>query len=275
MQNILICNTTKASTPYIIPYINCNIYSYEELCFFLYENIPLLEKVFIPKDLLPFLKEELKLNRLYKVLEDMIKRKESARNLILAIFSAKSYYNEGEVRKWRSSYDRFYQSPWHEREKETADCYMHYKKYERAKSHYEFIIKKETELEADFLSKVYYNLGVCCCKQFDFAGGKLHFLKANEVKKDALYLQSYFAVLQLCDNEAFVRTEVREKGLSLEEFGKIVDEVDLYKEEAKKLEDAKRLANATYHKQHGKIGEFYAQIDDMLSSFKEDYKREG
>ena len=65
MSGYILCQVKRAKNPYYISSISTNIYSIEELCYYLYHNIYLLDETIINEQLLVWMKEELHLRRLY------------------------------------------------------------------------------------------------------------------------------------------------------------------------------------------------------------------
>ena len=64
MSSYILCQTKKAEKPYYIENISTNIYSIEELCYYLYHNLYLIDSTIINEGLCKWLEEELGLTRL-------------------------------------------------------------------------------------------------------------------------------------------------------------------------------------------------------------------
>ena len=63
MSGYILCQVEKAKTPYYIENISVNIYSIEELCFYLRHNIYLLDETIINVELCHWIRDELELRR--------------------------------------------------------------------------------------------------------------------------------------------------------------------------------------------------------------------
>ena len=74
MSGYILCQLKRADMPYYIENISTNIYSMEELCYYFYHNIYLLDETILNEHLCDWLRKELGLEklykRLYKILED-------------------------------------------------------------------------------------------------------------------------------------------------------------------------------------------------------------
>ena len=64
MGNVIICQTQEGKQPYVFENARIEVYSYEELCYYIYYNIPMLDENTITEKLLQWISEELKLNEL-------------------------------------------------------------------------------------------------------------------------------------------------------------------------------------------------------------------
>ena len=67
-----LCLLPQAKKPYYIENIRMNIYSLEELCFYLYNNACLIDESLLNERLLDWLRDELGLTRLYRQLYDIL-----------------------------------------------------------------------------------------------------------------------------------------------------------------------------------------------------------
>lgn len=59
MSGYILCQAKKAQTPYFIENISTNIYSLEELCYYLYHNLYLVDKTIVNEGLCGWIAEEL------------------------------------------------------------------------------------------------------------------------------------------------------------------------------------------------------------------------
>ena len=61
MGAYILCQAKKAGKPYFIENISTNIYSIEELCYYLYNNLYLVDNTIINEGLCKWLEEELEM----------------------------------------------------------------------------------------------------------------------------------------------------------------------------------------------------------------------
>ena len=75
MSDYILCQVKRASLPFYVENISKNIYSIEELCYYFYKNIYLIDESIINERLCNWLKDELGLSKLYEKLYRIWKKK--------------------------------------------------------------------------------------------------------------------------------------------------------------------------------------------------------
>ena len=101
MENVILCNGRYAQMPYLLEEENLNIYSIEELCYFLYKNAFLIQEDFFSDHLLRWICEELQLEEWSKQLR-ILRDKEDVLRCMEFLFQASGIYGEEEVKHVRS-----------------------------------------------------------------------------------------------------------------------------------------------------------------------------
>ena len=61
MARVILCETKVATTSYIFPNTKIEVFSYEELCYYVYNNIALLSEEYIGKKLFDWIENELEM----------------------------------------------------------------------------------------------------------------------------------------------------------------------------------------------------------------------
>ena len=96
-----LCLLPQAKKPYYIENIRMNIYSLEELCFYLYNNACLIDESLLNERLLDWLRDELGLTRLYRQLYDQLEKKDGIGFLVLPIFREAGYLTTSAMREYQ------------------------------------------------------------------------------------------------------------------------------------------------------------------------------
>lgn len=99
MSDYILCQVKRASLPFYVENISKNIYSIEELCYYFYKNIYLIDESIINERLCNWLKDELGLSKLYEKLYRILEKEEGTSAFILAIFREIHYLSHEEFKK--------------------------------------------------------------------------------------------------------------------------------------------------------------------------------
>ena len=83
MSECMLCQVRRAEHPYLIESIGLNVYSVEELLYFMERNIPLLDGTILNEDLVRWLKDELHMRRLSVNLSMVLQRNFSVRDFVM------------------------------------------------------------------------------------------------------------------------------------------------------------------------------------------------
>ena len=100
MSSYILCQVKRASMPYYIENISTNIYSIEELCYYFYHNIYLLDETILNEHLCDWLRKELGLEKLYKRLYKVLEEGLGTSEFILAVFKEINYLTYEELKEW-------------------------------------------------------------------------------------------------------------------------------------------------------------------------------
>ena len=98
MSGYILCQTKKAQRPYFIENISMNIYSIEELCYYLYHNLYLADHTVFNEELCNWLRDELELVHLAAKLKQNLERNVSVEEMIYPVFKEINYLTYQWVR---------------------------------------------------------------------------------------------------------------------------------------------------------------------------------
>ena len=99
MSGYRLCQTKMAKVPYYIENISTNIYSLEELCYYIHHNIYLLDDTIINENLCNWIRDELGLKKLYLTLYRELDNQGSLGDYILPIFKEIAYLTHQEFKE--------------------------------------------------------------------------------------------------------------------------------------------------------------------------------
>lgn len=149
MSGYILCQVKRAKLPYYIENISTNIYSIEELCFYFYHNIYLLDSTILNEELCFWIRDQLGLKKLadnlYKHLDDNDMK---VGDFILPVFKEINYLSLEEFRKLNQQIQQLAKEPEVLRQKRKGDYLMEHGKYVNAIKVYQKALRQETEDEA-------------------------------------------------------------------------------------------------------------------------------
>ena len=81
MGNLILCHDRHAAHPYEISRIHCRIFTIEELCYYLCNNLYLIDYTIMNEPLCTWLEEEIGMKELAEQLRDLMRMRGSVENI--------------------------------------------------------------------------------------------------------------------------------------------------------------------------------------------------
>lgn len=256
MSGYILCQTKKAEVPYFVENISTNIYTIEELCYYLYHNLYLIDHSIMNEELLRWLQEELNLSKLAAKLRPRIGKFSSAEDFLYPIFKEINYLTYEELKELNGRLTKLDQEPLVIREKKKGDTLMKNAMYVHAMEVYQKLLEKENLEDAreGLTASVYYNLGCAYSYLFQMEKAIECFRSAYESKESPVYLKSFLLAYRS------VRTPIEYESM-LSEMGA---DADMRASVADALERFARKPEKPVYTQH---------IDEILEKLTREYHR--
>lgn len=202
MSGYILCQTKTAENPYYIENINTNIYSIEELCFYLFHNVYLIDASLMNERLIEWIGTELKLGGLAQKLKALQGRYAKPQEYVFPIFKEINYLSYEELRALSTQLERLGSEPEMIQKKLRADSLVENGMYARALHSYQELLEElrsgAEEPRKGFMGSVYYNMGCTYSYLFQkeealacFEKAYRHLHTMNALKS---YLLAYHAV---------------------------------------------------------------------------------
>ena len=197
MSGYILCQTKKAQTPYFIENISTSIYTLEELCYYLYHNLYLVDSSIINEGLCTWISEELDLPRLAAKLRPHLGKFASAEDVLYPIFKEINYLTYEELRGLNNKLAKLDKEAPLLREKQKGDALVENKMYVNAIQVYHRLLKREglDQIRAGLTQNIWHNLG--CAYSYLFQMEKAMecfweaFLTESDKKELVCYLLAY------------------------------------------------------------------------------------
>lgn len=209
-----LCQVKRASKPYYIENIRTPIYSIEELCFYLYENICLIDETIVNEALCDWIRDELGLKKLYRQLYEQLDKQEGIGYFILPIFREIGYLTPDMLREVRDKLNRLEVQPEDSRQKLKADYLVKCGMYTNAMHEYYQILQRKGpgKLGAQFYAEIWNNLGCAYARMFRFEEAADCFFRAWKQVRTKETLRKYVSALPMYLSKEEYKKKLRELG---------------------------------------------------------------
>lgn len=272
MEGFLICTGKRTNQPLFIYETKTNVFSAEELCFYIYENIEALDEKLFDDRLIMFLKrcdrEDIALQ-----LETLLKADADMEKLVRTLLSYVNYYGKVETEQLCVKVKSFEGQPVEERLKAVGDALLKSKKYAMAKKQYRRLLEMDVNeyMDAAFYGKIWHNLGVVYARMLYFKAAADCFKTAYEIYPDDSIKMSLLKALKLngdaeeyiCMGNGEVRLEEWEKQWQSDEKS-----VENYLLEEGRVQECMELY------QRGQVNGYKESIRELINKWKKEYREQ-
>lgn len=228
MSGYILCQGQRARVPYYIENISTNIYTMEELCYYLNHNIYLLDETILNEGLCRWLLEELGLRKLYDKLYRMLDGNVSAGSFILPIFKEIGYLSMEEFRELNRRLQRLEEQPALVRQKIKGDYLMENGKFVNAIRVYQRTLGELDggRMGQQFAGMLWYNMGCAYSRLFQLEEAAQCFLKSLELQDSERCRKAYLAAACFGREEEFWAMEAAKVHAAPQEAVEIQREVE-------------------------------------------------
>ena len=197
MSKVYLCKGAYAKTPFYIEKQRINLYSIEEVCYYIKENTCLLDKSIMTPAFIRFIGEECKLEEIEKVLKTILHRKKSLADFCETILKEEGKTSNEEIDMLIENISKSESLDVYEKRKSNADYFVRKKKYFRAMIEYRKLIEQASSNNQILQSEIFHNMGVIYANLFHFLDAKDYFLKAYEIGEREESLLCYLAAWKM------------------------------------------------------------------------------
>lgn len=202
MGGIILCNK-RSIEPYFISELNLNVYSIEEIGYFIYNNAFIVGKEFFSINLVTYIKDKLHLKSVADKLEDAIEKSLPLQDLMYLVLKESGYYTDEELNKIKTTLPQLASKSTQERFKAKANLFYENNKFESALQEYYKILemKREPKLTSVFYAEIVNNIAIIYTKLFLYDEAEKYFRKAYELYHSTEYLRKLIFVSLLYGGE--------------------------------------------------------------------------
>ena len=275
MGELLICNEPIAALPYYIEGLSWNVYSLEELCYYVEQNTYLLEKDFMNEELCTWISREVNNLKLAEKLRDIMHMDGRLSEFIRVLLKECGYSPKDTIKEVVQILQEMEEKSDFECNKVRADRLMEKEKYLSSIYEYRRLLDSNEagEQPKQLIGNIWHNLGTAYVRLFLFAEAVHCYEKAykyngnQESLKECMIAQQ--CLVEDTDFEVYIQKYHVEEAL-LEEIRKEIM-VEQHSEAVKKFEN--RLAEISVMNNPSQRAEYYRAIGEIIFNWKEEYRR--
>ena len=266
MSGFILCRSKYADKPYYISNMAINIYSMEELCYYIYNNVYLIGTDLVDEGLIKYIDEELSETELARQLELLVSQNAGLTELLITILRSVDYYSEDEIAGLRMVIDKLDTQNVLQRLKARADSFLANRRYKSAIHNYELIVygKKDITLTDNFYGAVWHNMGVAYSMLFSFEEAAGCYKMAYELNECEESLKAYKAAGFMYNGG--YGTDENDEMMYV-----ISREIETLMDHAPQETEYREIREAYALKEEGKISEYYSVLDELIDRWKSDY----
>lgn len=193
MSGYILCQTKRAELPYFVENISTNIYSLEELCYYLYHNLYLIDETIMNEELCRWIQEELELPGLAAKIRSKLGKFAVAEDIMYPVFKEINYLTYEELKGLNIRLQKMNDEAPELHKKQKADALMENGMYVHAIQVYQKLLENEKleEIREGLTESVYHNLGCAYSYLFQMEKAVECFRRAYEGSRSREALETY------------------------------------------------------------------------------------
>ena len=272
MGNIYLCVGKYAETPFYICDAGIHIYSMEELCYYMMDNIHMLDEQLMSSELITWIAEECQLPELAGQLKEYARRNVRAHIFVSKILEYTHYCSDEK----RQDMERILQASMSmsdfQKRKLKADYCFRNKHYEKALNMYLQLLAETNRNDFMMAAKLYHNIGTIYAENFLMEKAADAFLLAYQIDGSIESRRALITVKQMQLSEGAYHT-FRDSYPEWETDFRWVEVNLQHTLEKWELSDEKHTLERMIPQSGGKrASDYYQNVDDYLTQKKEHYR---
>lgn len=193
MGSLILCHRKRAKQPYEITRVHRKIYTIEELCYYICNNLYLIDYTMMNHRLCDWIGGELELRELAERLREDLRINCSMEQFILTILRESNIYATADINRIANILEQLKNQKGVERTKYKADSLQRSGEYESAILVYQSMINADWDESVDktFYGRVYACLGAAYGHRFLYKEAAKMYYEAYRICEEPEMLKSY------------------------------------------------------------------------------------
>ena len=257
MGRFILCTSKQAKNPYTFPISGTKVYSIEELCYYIYNNIYEITPECFDEDMISWLKDELGMQVIAEKLSTMHDNNNSLKDIVISIMCCCDYYTEADIKSLLGVVAKIENMNYCQKYKLKADYLLKYGRYALAKQEYDKLINGgySVNLTPEEYGKLMHNRSIACFYMGAYNEASEGFKEAYGKNNNPKSLEHYLLSLLLDNKMELFDREALHYGAGIELTQRMVGKLSDAFVKAEDSEEYNKLKNV----------EKYSEKDEAIS----------
>lgn len=276
MGKLIECCGKIADKPYHFRLTDTNVYSIEEVCYYIYNNIYIIHEEIFDKKFSAWLRDKLDMKVVADKLDSMRHDKRKLKDIVVTICCSCDYYDEEQINELIGVMDSIENLSSWQKSKIKADNYSRFGLYEKAVEEYARILENDDMSDAtqEDYGRIYHNMGTAFCGLGAFIKASDSFEHAYEKTKSDESLRSFLYALKLTGDKKLFDKGIKKLNADIQELNDIMKSFATINEETRKSKTVRRILKLKETMKAGYLEEYYDKTDSYIKQWKEEYRNE-
>lgn len=276
MGELIFCSFPCAKNPYYLESAKQNIYSIEELCYFLQDNIYLLDENIMTMEFCRWLEKDVGAVELAAKLERMMDEKKGFHAFCMQIIVDSGYFSKNEMQFLGMKLQKMDHQSSYENRKVKADQLMEKHMYLAAVREYRNLLMQGTDNQSDIRvsGDIWHNMGTAYARLFCFERAVGCYEKAYELSHRVDSLKAASQAACFMEDGERVQNFLYKNRIRPEQFTAMKKNINELcqmtevSEEFEKLTKMERLERVSQLQAHGEISRQVEQWKEEYMEFR-------
>ena len=273
-SEMYLCLGALSTTPYFLSGLGVNIYSMDELCYYLCVNAYILDNDLIDVRLCDYMRDNLDMAPLAAKLRKMIKEGKTLGEMVTTILIDTKYCNDEEIARIKQVLVDNASLSFAAKRKVRGDNLLCANKYPRAIEEYQYVLSVlNKEEEPELYSSILHNVGCAYALMFLLDKAADYLKQAYEIDESRESRVLYLVCLRLTAKKEEYDMIVVKNGYDERIALEAVRIMTSARESEADTPYADAMNDILELRDYGRVSEFYAALDVALEEWKQEYRR--
>lgn len=274
MGKVILCTGNITDTPYVFAMSNSDVYSIEEMSYYLYTHIYEITEEFLDQRLIDWIRIELRLPELADKLTVMKLNRNCIKDIVVTILCSNDYYTEKEIKQLIEIMDAIKGLPAIKKKKIRGDYFLRYGLYYNASVEYERILNDHevAEFSPEEYGNLLHNMGIIKVHTTSYYEAAAYFKEAYNLNHAEQTLIQYMLCILLSGDMKLYEEELTKYERTEVFTEQLYGMISAKEQEAKEALLYKKV-QALKEIKMTNPGGYYPKAEELLEGLKQGYRK--